>query len=414
MRVFKRITAIILIAVLAVLLPISALAQTITASFGNLSGTRVTATFDYDDSLFSGKDTKLKPKLAIASVTLAASAHNESYIKNALNNMGFEDITSFNYNSGAFSADDNDYASYVLAGKDIVVGKRAYRLYVIAISGTQGYQWVSNFNMGSSNEHRGFSIAADRLMQSVSDYVKTDAKDSIFWIFGHSRGAAVGNIVGARLTAGNLGCKVFCYTSATPSTTRKKNLYGKGSLNNLFAINNPGDFITRIPLASWNYRVYGRSVNLSNKGKVFSRMKTGFAQFLGEAYAGQTPGTVQRMIAECRKYSPTLKHYTNAITFTNKQGTHNPYAYFSSLALVLSYGSEQRIGLQQMLNEIGNSQYAVNLTAMLVGLKLPCDRATLGNYLLSMDWRNLLAGMKGTAHAHSPEAYIAWVNALYG
>lgn len=408
-----RRAAAILLALFMLLAPLSGLAQTVSAPFTNLSGARVSAAFEYDDSLFAGKDTKLNPALAIASVSLAASAQRTAYVRDALEQMGFSSINTYDYDVGSWTAQDNDYAAHALARKSITLGDKTYTLYAVAVSGTQGYDWVSNFNVGEGSEHAGFSAAATRVMNNIAAYVDTPAQDSLFWVCGHSRGAAVGNIVGARLTAGNTGAKVFCYTSATPATTRKKNLYGKGSMKNLIALNNPADYITRIPLAAWNYRVYGRTITLPNQGKVFNRMKTAFSRLAGTAYAGQTVKTAQRMVQETRKYSPNLKRYTSGATFKNGQGTHCPNRYFSGLALVLAGGAERQQALTRMLEEVGASQYAVNLTALMLGLKLPCSRERLTNYLINLNPQDPLGAMAGIAHAHTPEAYVAWVNALY-
>ena len=143
-------------------------------------------------------------------------------------------------------------------------------------------------------------------------------------------------------------------------------------------------------------------------------MKANFQALEGVAYGGQTVNGAKQMAAQTRKYAPNVKRYTSGESFKDGRGVHCPKRYFEGLALVLAGGKERQQGLSMMLEEIGSSQYAVNLTALMLGLKLPCTRQRLVGQLMSLNPQNPLGAMAAVAHAHTPEAYIAWVNALYG
>lgn len=138
-------------------------------------------------------------------------------------------------------------------------------------------EWSSNFDIGDSRtfgttsdwvtaaNHAGFDIAANRIMKIVDDYMRaSNLSDSntVFWITGHSRGAAIANIIGAYYE--QAGKTAFTYTFAAPNTTLASNT---SSYRSIFNIVNADDFVPCLPMAAWGYTRYGRTASVSIASK---------------------------------------------------------------------------------------------------------------------------------------------------
>lgn len=61
---------------------------------------------------------------------------------------------------------------------------------------------IKNEDWKIKENHMGFDIAATRVIKLLDEYLKTESLDNsatqTLWITGHSRGAGIANIVGAR------------------------------------------------------------------------------------------------------------------------------------------------------------------------------------------------------------------------
>lgn len=107
----------------------------------------------------------------------------------------------------------------------------------------------------------------------VKDNKLSDGKLKIL-ITGHSRGAAVANLLGAKIDDNSLknsnfsvsisNKDVFVYTFATPNTTSIKERDDQ-KYNNIYNIVNPEDFVTKVMPSKWGYGRYGKSYVLPSK-----------------------------------------------------------------------------------------------------------------------------------------------------
>lgn len=103
---------------------------------------------------------------------------------------------------------------------------------------------------------------------------------------GHSRGAAVANIVAGRLMDEGVisGSQLFAYTYACPSVSRN----GVSSYSNIYNFNNPGDLITCVPLEKWGsytWKRYGKTILLLDSHK--ENFKNRFRAEVGVTYSGK-------------------------------------------------------------------------------------------------------------------------------
>ena len=133
------------------------------------------------------------------------------HITKAFLDLGFSDYQSFNYYSDPnASAYGSDNAAFTIGQKQLPNGEA---LVLIVVRGSFGNpsdmtsDWLSNFRIDadSSGRHYGFATAADKVYSLViswlkdryhNDFIKSNIR---YVITGHSRGAAVANLLAVRL-----------------------------------------------------------------------------------------------------------------------------------------------------------------------------------------------------------------------
>ena len=245
--------------------------------------------FEYQDEMLAADSGTLSPDLAKVTVGLATAAYAESEIKACLSSMNYTlvDSKTFNYDGERKATyEDNDFVAFSIGYKKVSLNGETYNAYVVPIRGTTGNdEWLSNFKLGAAGDsyHYGFKKAADGVLNTLRSKIKT--KNNIFLITGHSRGAAVANIVAGELTIDkDLASPnhIFGYTYACPAVK----IGADTTLDNVININNPGDAIPELPLADWGYQRYGKSLSLSTNKKFYDNMKVQYKNALGREYAG--------------------------------------------------------------------------------------------------------------------------------
>ena len=201
-----------------------------------------------------------------------ATDSTSANIVQLMRDLGFSRITADYQNLGL------DTIGYAIANREIsdAQGDTA-RLILIAVRGG-GYrqEWASNFTIGLSKEHQGFSEAASMVFETAKTYLselRDDGYDGAvkFWITGYSRGAAVANLTAQRLTAladsetGFSRDDVFAYCFACPRNVVLDSadaLSDASAYDNIANIVHYADFVPKIPLAPWGYGRYGKTYYL--------------------------------------------------------------------------------------------------------------------------------------------------------
>ncbi len=164
---------------------------------------------------------------------------------------------------GAYNYRRDDYQKHVVAytvfEKPLDDGGTAV---LISVRGTVGEEWRLNFDLMPSGDYslgyaENFALAAEDVLDTHAAYLDALA-DPVFLVTGHSRGAAVANILGVRLSDRFGAENVFAYTFATPRTARGE----YPAHDNIFNVINPTDIITYFPLPQWGFERYGVDVIL--------------------------------------------------------------------------------------------------------------------------------------------------------
>ena len=247
-------------------------------------GKSFSSQFYYNDEMMLSDATVLSTDLAKVSVGLAAAAYKEDVIKSCLSSMEYDLVGGkpFNYDRTP-SYEDCDFVGYSIGHKSIA----GYDVYIIAVRGTtSNEEWISNFRLGENDEHYGFYTAANEIMKTINNYIS--GSSNIFLVTGHSRGAAVANIVAAKLSQTQEYASrnhIFGYTFACPAVK----VNADHSLSNIRNFNNPGDAIASVPLEDWPDAPYGRfgiDIDLDADSDVFLNMKQRFRSSFSCDYEG--------------------------------------------------------------------------------------------------------------------------------
>lgn len=197
-----------------------------------------------------------------------------------LTQYGFWDVSFYSINDMEYEADKEDVTDVIIGHKDIRLENELYDSYVVVVRGTDSsaQEWESNFDVGCDNEayydktgkhpqwinkknHKGFDVTANRVDKIVKEYIKKykneNADRQSFLFTGHSRGAAVANILGAEYEKQEyISC---AYTYNTPNVTTEKNR----DRSTVFNIINEDDFISYMPIQAWGYKRYGNDIKMS-------------------------------------------------------------------------------------------------------------------------------------------------------
>ncbi|MCL1989062.1 MAG: stalk domain-containing protein [Firmicutes bacterium] len=241
-------------------------------------GATATATIiteDYDsagdvDSLFGNQLIFYNHNLAREAINISALAYNENDIVGYFSKVGFSHLFQDKYES------EEHTVGHTFARRNVLINGVPRTIIIVAIRGTHGEkEWRSNFDIRensqtASTNHFGFYTAMRDVLQNLNNYItkhnlQYNRENNIVLITGHSRGAAVANLLTHQLNISNnfvLPENMVAYTFATPNTTTAPGgLLVDMNLYNIIAID---DFVTFLPLAEdgWNFGRHGSTLVL--------------------------------------------------------------------------------------------------------------------------------------------------------
>ena len=124
-------------------------------------------------------------------------------------------------------------------------------LVVVDIRGSvTWWDWINDIGTQVLAHNNRFAALADEVLTNVNNYLRLmGLNDPIILVTGHSMGAAIANILAARLNGIMDPDNVYAYTFATPRTVNEA-VSGNQAVNypNIFNILNSNDAITYVPL----------------------------------------------------------------------------------------------------------------------------------------------------------------------
>lgn len=212
--------------------------------------------------------------LAQQALTLC-TGHQEKAQAQLLEMNGFEIVSQKNYNKEY--NDDSHTCAYTVGKKTVEYRGQERPLLIVAIRGTNGAEWFSNFDYSASQDD-DTTVYADNFLacaQAISVElvpVFMENPGALVLICGHSRGAAAAALLGMLLNETKGSENVFCYTYATPNNYRGSE--EKNNCENIFNIINPCDVVPMVPLSGLGYRRIGKDIILYGEPKEIDRIST--------------------------------------------------------------------------------------------------------------------------------------------
>ncbi len=285
---------IILCCLFNLIVPLLAQAERISMDFIPMCSTeRKTIELEWDPAWFSRPPSEYNHDLARLSCYLANASYSldkngtPSDLIESYRRLGADtDSIAYHYNLNYENYHGNDQCAYSLATVPLPDGSS---LVILTVRGTPAgnNEWLSNLNIADSktedkqekenennlNYHEGFLNAEQIILRGLLAYTggwSLSSKKLKLLIIGHSRGAAVANIIGSHIVQQGLFDTKDCYiyTIACPNvTTLDEELAKSSRFSFIWNIINAEDIVPSIPfnnIGEWNYRKFGNIKVLSN------------------------------------------------------------------------------------------------------------------------------------------------------
>lgn len=198
--------------------------------------------------------------------------------------FGMQDVEDIHLTSKEYSVDPDDVSEFVLGHRTVTYGGESREIILLSVRGTNGTnaEWSSNFDVGADTSayynavgsshphwknklnHKGFDVTANRIIDKFNDYMDRHGLNSsslpkTILINGHSRGAAIANLLGAYFEDHD-DFTSFTYTFAAPYSTTDPNA---SNYKTIFNITNSDDLIPALPLEAWGFKKYGKILSIS-------------------------------------------------------------------------------------------------------------------------------------------------------
>ena len=282
--------------------------------------------FVFDEECFRESSFKVCPHIALLTSQIAKAStpcrgesgynedfsHASKFIEGLMSAMGFQNVAVNKYYN--MSGLENSIG-VAIGSRDLKVLDKDYTLIVLAPR-SDGYnqEWCGNFMVGDGDIHQGFKEIRDEALRFLKKYINDNKINGNIkiWIAGHSRGGAVGNMVGGFLAGGGaeyLGSNVslspediYCNTTGTPSsikdgTSKAEELSVSGPRGGIYENDTEGepflycgtgnldltdpvyqgircysegyDVISFFPPKKWGFKYYGRICPVNGSGDTY-------------------------------------------------------------------------------------------------------------------------------------------------
>lgn len=308
--------------------------------------------------------------------------------------------------------DNEDYASVT----GVAVGKHTH--------------WINNGLNGTPTHHKGFDIASNREFNDViapyiDKYIDKDANLIIFNT-GHSRGAAIANLLGKKFQDKKKELNIyksFTYTYATPTVVY--NTEGNVDCPGVHNILNGDDIVPMLPLTSWGYHRYG----VDHSEKISGGHEQEWKEFNNTIFSYEGPdyeNLTQKMYNMAQSMSVVYKPHTDTEdtlfsnnTYTNEQEADEAIKNWrttadfwygrNTLDFVKSEdqvdgitvkGYNRPVSLMARLSVVVGNVNEGNLERLqqMLGDKTLCDNYQLIEYEFLLNGAKLLTAHRGTSY----------------
>ena len=317
---------------------------------------------------------------------------------------------------------EGDSICYGLANKTILLDGKETDVVLVVLRGTYNMEWIDNFDPGTGKTHKGFKKGADTAYEALKKYITKkeigeDGREVKIIVTGHSRGAAVANLLGKEILdkggsflkeAGNL----FDYSFATPNSTSLEERTSE-KYDGIFSIVNPEDFVTKVMLSkNWNYGRYGRTLVLPSRStdsaawykKFLSEMRGNFKKY--RPYDGYEP--YPKGMNEVSDYVNLVAQTVPSVNRYYYQSLANPWdvSYIMKTSNTLKKLYTDFMGYKQCNNSVYEMVSYATVLAAVAG-----DYGFLGQSTAAYFIENQAIDSR-FEWAHLSETYLASMKAL--
>ena len=248
-----------------------------------------TVSYNFDDYL-TFEDT---PNIEKAKVSLLFSANINLYTKVKIDDSAFSPskldgyydlftyfgFTDIDEKLIKFNTDSTDLSKIQIGHRFAKRGGKKYDVIFCAIIDSGILDgWESNFHIGYDDQsyyektgehpewtekdnHKGFDVTANRCVTTIEQYLlskKERKTQQILYIFGHSRGGAVSNLVAKKMI--DKGYETCAYAAAAPQTTTSSD-YSNPKYNHIFNYVNDVDAICNMPPKELAFKRFGQEIH---------------------------------------------------------------------------------------------------------------------------------------------------------
>ncbi|MDO4182173.1 MAG: S-layer homology domain-containing protein [Coriobacteriia bacterium] len=289
------------------------------SSFAYQSQT-ITRTLSFDYAwLTTYCSTHYNAGLATFASLLSAEAYDGENIEKApatgvedktrlLSDVGFTNVERVAVLANDEAVDANDKTDIIIGTRSLTVGGTHHTVYVVAIRGTNGTyeEWSSNFDVGSATAdgydktgehpewdadmaemHKGFAVTTSRVQTAVNNYMAAHPaaeNDNVsILLTGHSRGAAIANILG-KLYVDEGSMQVYDYTFSSPAVTTAENAHDS-TYESIFNLFNADDLVSNLPLSQWGFTRYGTDLAYTFSSDDCADARAEYEAMTGHAYS---------------------------------------------------------------------------------------------------------------------------------
>ena len=268
---------------------------------GNLSrNSEQDIEFTVDYSLFFKNNTNYEKNLSVLASLYSGDIYEATYLEvtsgaefGTLDDdptklgtlFGLKNVENIIIDGSDYSTDNDDSTEFIIGHREVTYQNVTKEIIVVvAVRGTNGTnaEWTSNFDIGADtneyyaatgsthpdwvnkNNHKGFDVSANRTLAKINDYLSrhsltVSGSEKAIFITGHSRGAAIANIIGTHFED-DPNFDSFTYTFATPNSTTADDA---SNYKTIFNIVNSDDIIAYLPLEVWDFKNYGIEKSIS-------------------------------------------------------------------------------------------------------------------------------------------------------